>query len=90
VRVETLLPDAPPASPSSGPPDDESNFGRVLDALGSVLESAESAEDAFANGNGALQTAVYERARADVALSIATAAAGRTAQAITSVLNMQV
>jgi flagellar hook-basal body complex protein FliE len=79
------MPPAPP--PNSG---DESDFGRFSDAFGSMLEAAQSAEDAFAAGNGSLQDAVYERARADVALSIATAAAGRAAQAISSVMNMQV
>jgi flagellar hook-basal body complex protein FliE len=62
----------------------------MLDDLGSVLGKAEHAEDAFAAGTGDLQTAVYERARADVALSVATAAAQRTAQALQSILNMQV
>jgi hypothetical protein len=33
---------------------------------------------------------VVERARADVALSLATAAASRTAQALTTILGMQV
>jgi flagellar hook-basal body complex protein FliE len=51
---------------------------------------AQSAEDAFARGAGSLQDAVYERARADVALAVATAAAQRGAQAIQSILNMQV
>jgi flagellar hook-basal body complex protein FliE len=88
VRVEPLLPDAPPASPPSFA--GEADFAHLLDTFGSMLETAQSAEDAFAAGNGSLQDAVYERARADVALSIATAAAGRTAQAISSVMNMQV
>ena len=55
-----------------------------------MLRGAESAEDAFAAGAGSLQDAVYERARADVALSAATATAQRSAQAISSILNMQV
>jgi flagellar hook-basal body complex protein FliE len=58
--------------------------------LGAVLGKAQSAEDAFAAGTGDLQSAVYERARADVALSVATAAAQRTVQALQAVLNMQV
>jgi len=69
---------------------DAAGFGKLLDDLGSVLGGAEHAEDAFATGVGDLQTAVYERARADVALSVATAAAQRTAQALQSILNMQV
>ena len=89
MRVEPLLPDAPPVSPRNLA-DGQSDFGRALDAFGSMLETAQSAEDVFANGNGSLQDAVYERARAEVALSIATAAAGRTTQAIASIMNMQV
>jgi flagellar hook-basal body complex protein FliE len=90
MTVEPLVPDAPQTLPPVDRADAQSAFGQILDAFGSTLESAQSAEDAFARGSGSLEEAVYERARADVALSIATAAAQRTAQAITSVLNMQV
>ncbi len=89
MRVETLIPDAAPAS-APPKPDDADAFGKMLDDLGSVLGTAEGAEDAFASGAGDLQTAIYERARADVALSVATAAAQRTAQALQSIINMQV
>jgi flagellar hook-basal body complex protein FliE len=87
MRVEPLIPDAPlrPAQP-----DDNAGFGRALDALAEVLTGATRAEDAFAYGSGTLQAAVYERAQADVALSVATATAQRVAQAVQSVLNMQV
>lgn len=89
MRVEPLVPDVWSAgnAPASSEP---SSFGRALDDLGVALEGAQRAEDAFAYGGGTLQRAVYERARADVALSVATAAAQRAAQAIQSVLNMQV
>ena len=50
-------------------------FRCALDALGSTLERAQGAEDAFAAKRGSLQEAIYERARADVALAVATAAA---------------
>jgi flagellar hook-basal body complex protein FliE len=89
VTVEPLLPDVPPVEPSPRA-GDASSFTRALDALGAMLGGAENAEDAFARGTGTLQDAVYERARADVALSVATAAAQRCAQAVTSILNMQV
>jgi flagellar hook-basal body complex protein FliE len=88
MRIETLIPDVPPRLTTNAPQDN--TFGRILDDLGSVLGKAERSEDAFAAGTGDLQTAVYERARADVALSVATAAAQRTAQALQSILNMQV
>lgn len=88
MRVEPLLPDAP-AAPAADT-GDAGAFARSLDALGAVLHGAQTAEDAFASGAGTLQEAVYERARADVALAVATAAAQRCAQAVQSVLNMQV
>lgn len=88
MRVEALIPDVSPAR--TMPVNQGGAFARILDDLGSVLGSAEHAEDAFAAGAGDLQTAVYERARADVALSVATAAAQRTAQSLQSILNMQV
>jgi flagellar hook-basal body complex protein FliE len=88
MRIETIVPDTAPMQQSRNA--DGAGFGKLLDDLGSVLGSAEHAEDAFATGVGDLQTAVYERARADVALSVATAAAQRTAQALQSILNMQV
>jgi flagellar hook-basal body complex protein FliE len=65
-------------------------FGKVLDDLGSALGKANSAEDAFANGAGDLQSAIYERARADVALAVATAASQRAAQALQAIFSMQV
>jgi flagellar hook-basal body complex protein FliE len=91
VKVELLLPDMP-ATPKRSEPESEAAklFADVAQALGTTLERAESAENAFAAGGGSLQAAIYERARADVALSVATAAAGRATQAIGSILNMQV
>lgn len=89
MRVEALIPDIAPAN-ASRVQDDGGAFARMLDGIGNVLTKAENTEDAFAAGSGDLQSAVYERARADVALSVATAAAQRTAQALQSVLNMQV
>jgi flagellar hook-basal body complex protein FliE len=88
MRVEALLPDISPDVQAKAP--DAGVFGKILDDLGAVLGKAEHAENAFAAGVGDLQTAVYERARADVALSVATAAAQRSAQALQSILNMQV
>jgi len=88
VRVEPLLPDAPPSvTPGRG---DAAGFAKALDTLGEMLGGAEGAEDSFAYGGGTLQEAVYERARADVALSVATATAQRITQSVQSVLNMQV
>lgn len=91
MKVEALIPDMAPrttAAPRSAGAGDA--FAGMLDDLGAVLGKAERAEDAFAAGAGDMQTAIYERARADVALSVATAAAQRTTQALQSILNMQV
>jgi flagellar hook-basal body complex protein FliE len=87
VRVEPLIPDVP-TSEANAP--DAAAFARALDGLGAALNGAARAEDDFAYGQGTLETAVYERARADVALSVATATAQRLAQSVQSILNMQV
>lgn len=83
--------DAPVGAPSL-PADGD--FGgalaRALDATSFALRRADAAEHAFAAGHGGLQEMVVERARADVALSLATAAASRTTQALTTILGMQV
>lgn len=89
MRVEALIPDAP-AAPVRTSGGDRNAFSNILSDLGAMLGKATVAEDAFAGGHGDLQTAVYERARADVALSVATAAAQRAAQALQSIVNMQV
>ena len=88
MRVEPLIPDTAPAQPAN--PSDAGAFAKMLDGLGAVFDGASSAEDAFASGHGDLQSAIYERARADVALSVAAAAAQRAAQAVQSLLNMQI
>jgi flagellar hook-basal body complex protein FliE len=88
MKVELLSPDTAPAPvPASA---DTSGFGRALDAIGQALSDATQAEDVYASGSGSLQDAMYRRAQADVALSIATAAAQRTAQAVQTLLNLQI
>jgi ABC-type molybdate transport system substrate-binding protein len=88
MRVEPLTPDIGPMSQLERP--DAGGFAKALEALGDVLSGAQRSEDAYANGSGTLQRAIYERARADVALSVATATAQHLAQSIQSILNMQV
>jgi len=88
MTVVPLIPDTPIAAPTQAR--DNSRFAALLDDLGAVLNKAESAENAFASGSGSLSSAIYERARADVVLSVATATAQRTAQGLQSILNMQV
>ncbi len=91
MTVRLLYPDAP--RPDSAPHADTNGaaaFAQAVDALGAIFEDAKRAEDAYAGGSGDLRGAVYTRARADVALAVAVAAAQRTAQAVQSVLNMQI
>ncbi|HTU82600.1 MAG TPA: flagellar hook-basal body complex protein FliE [Candidatus Acidoferrales bacterium] len=91
MTVEPLMPDAAPALDAAPAYDgDAARFGAALDAVGGALDAAQRAEDDFAYGRGPLHEAMYARARAGVALSIATAAAQRTASAISSILNVQV
>jgi flagellar hook-basal body complex protein FliE len=89
MNVELLTPDVAPGSVPQRSGDSKA-FADALGGVGAQLEKATQAEDAFAGGRGSLQSAMYERARADVALSVATASAQRAAQAINAVLNMQV
>jgi hypothetical protein len=89
MTITPLVADQAPAlqrSPSTG----ASAFSSVLDGLGGALGRADRAEDAFAAHGGSLQDAIFERAQADVILSVATAAAQRSAQAVQSILNMQI
>ncbi len=83
--------DAPLVSPEPGA---ARSFGGLLlgalDAADGLLQRADAAERAFAARRGGLQEMVLERARADVMLSLAGAAASRTAQALTTLLGMQV
>ena len=90
MTVQPILPDAPPLPEPSLVASDAGAFARALDAVSALLGGAAQAEDSFAYGRGTLQRAVYQRAQADVALSVATACAQRLAQAVQSVLNMQV
>ncbi len=73
---------------------DAGAFARALDGAlegtSGRLERADAAERAFVSGRGTLQAMVLERAQADVALSIASAAASRVTQALSTILGMQV
>lgn len=96
MKVELLLPDTVP--PSSGrspilgsePRSASGGWAEMLDAFGKALTDANATEDAYANGAGSLQDAMYQRAQADVALSVATAAAQRAAQAVQMLMNLQI
>lgn len=86
LQSDLPQPDAPAAAAASG----GGTFADAVDAVGAIFSDAKRAEDAYANGGGSLREAVYERARADVALSVAVAAAQRTAQAVQTILTMQI
>jgi flagellar hook-basal body complex protein FliE len=94
-------PDVPPAGgamrplgATDAPPSDGDTFaGALAGALGAAtgaLGRADAAERAFAAHRGGLQEMVLERARADVMLSLASSAASRAAQALSTILGMQV
>lgn|GEM_PF-584184 len=89
-------PDAPLADAPNGgdAPAGGASFAAALQdafsAAGSALQRADAAERAFARGHGGLQEMVLERAQADVLVSLASATASRAAQALTTVLGMQV
>jgi flagellar hook-basal body complex protein FliE len=90
MRVEPLLPDAAePRGPLAGSAQPNA-FARLVDAAGAILDGADRAESAFAAHRGGLQEMVVERARADLALQVAVAAAQRAVQSLTTVLGMQV
>ncbi len=99
VPLPSLAPIAPvspieqpdqPQGGFSGSGDSASAFARAVDAAGTVFDNADRAESAFTKGTGGLQEMVIERARADATLSIATTAVSRTAQAISTVMGMQI
>ncbi len=92
MTIRPLLPDVPrPDTAPSTPSDREVNaFARAVDAVRAIFEDAQRAENAYASGAGSLRDAVYERARADVAISVAASAAQRAAQAMQTLLSMQI
>ncbi|HEX3464603.1 MAG TPA: hypothetical protein VHS78_11195 [Candidatus Elarobacter sp.] len=91
MRVDVLIPDGP-AAPRGPQADrgDANAFARLLDAAGAILTGADRAETAFAAHRGGLQEMVVERARADIALQVAAAAAQRAAQSVSTLLGMQI
>lgn len=87
MNVQPLLPDAAPTPPPAPLGD---GFATLLDAAASRLRAADAAETAFAAHQGGLQEMVVERARADIALSLAAATAQRVAQGVQTLLAIQV
>ena len=87
MTIAPLEPDvaAPVAMPQAA-----RGFGALVDAAGDALGAAEAAERAFAAHRGGLQEMVVERARADIALAIAAAAAQRAVQGVQTLLGMAI
>jgi flagellar hook-basal body complex protein FliE len=89
MRIDPIVPDravrAPAADVAAA-----GGFGRLVDAAAATLAAADSAESAFARGRGGLQEMVVERARADIMLAVATTGAQRAAQALNTLLGMQI
>jgi flagellar hook-basal body complex protein FliE len=91
MRVEQLIPDIAPDAPSvTALPAAGNAFGDLVNAAGDALAKADGAESAFATHRGGLQEMVVERARADIALQIATAGAQRVTQGLQTILGMQI
>ncbi len=93
LSIPKFFPAFPDDASSSADSADPSFGDLVRSALGetsAAFDRADAAERAFARGRGSLQEMVLERAQADVTLSIASAAAARTAQALTTILGMQI
>ena len=88
----TVWTDDAPGTVPAAPADAELFDGALasLRATGDALAAAEHSEQAFASGRGGLQEMVFERARADALLSVASSAASKAATALNTILNMQV
>ncbi len=82
--------DVPVATRAAGSNGFGAALERALETAGDALRRADGAERAFAAHRGGLQEMVVERAHADVVLSLASAAASRTAQSVSTILGMQV
>lgn len=89
VRIGAERPALPVASDR-----DAGGFARAVEGAivraSDALTRADAAERAFVRGRGGLQEMTLERAQADIALSIASATTSRVAQALQTILGMQV
>jgi len=94
VTVTPLSPDAPVAPDAAipalapEPPAFARALERAFDAAARALERSDEASSAFAHGRGGITEMALERAQADVALTLASAVASRTTQALTTLLGM--
>jgi flagellar hook-basal body complex protein FliE len=93
MQVDRIIPDgtleapAVTAIPSAAV---ATGFAQLVDVTATALTQADEAERAFARGTGGLQEMVVERARADISLAVAASGAQRAAQALNTLLGMQI
>jgi flagellar hook-basal body complex protein FliE len=91
MRIEPIVPDRSPSPFATGLPNRAaSGFAQLVDAAGQALATADGAESAFTQGRGGLQEMVVARAHADIALAVAASGAQRAAQALNTLLGMQI
>ena len=93
MNVSDLQPDVAPGRIDETPsvtPLEKNAFQGILDGAGAALDRADRAEHDFAVRRGGLVEMMVERASADVMLQLATVAAGRATQAVSTLLGMQV
>jgi len=90
MRIDPIVPDTGGIRLPGPAPDAASGFAQLVNAAGAQLDSADAAEAAFAHGTGGLQEMVVERARADITLAVAATGAQRAAQALNTLLGMQI
>jgi hypothetical protein len=91
MRIEAIVPDRAFGAPANSDPNGTAGaFGQLVDAAGSALAKADGAESAFVRGRGGLQEMVVARAQADVTLTVAASGAQRAAQALNTLLGMQI
>jgi flagellar hook-basal body complex protein FliE len=90
VPLPDLRGDAPLPVRGPGGADFAAGVRRAFDGAENALVRADAAERAFANGRGGLAEMVVERARADVALALASTAASRVTQGLSTLLGMQI
>lgn len=88
MKVDVLVPDRALSTPA--PSVGSGVFGQLVDAAGAQLDHADVAEAAFTSGRGGITEMMVERARADIALQIATTGASRATQALNTILGMQI
>lgn len=91
MQVQALVPDIAPDAPRiTALPGSADSFGNLIDAASDVLQQADAAERAFSLHRGGLQEMVVERARADIALQLASAGVQRVTQGLQTLLGMQI